>query len=225
MKEIIVELSSKGITDSEISKVLNTSSYSVKSFRLKNNIPSGRSVLISYRNQEVSRLCHEGLNFTEISKILGIPTSTVADTAHKLKIKPLQTKRSYYNNIDRIRGYMIRNSKFSAKRRNIEFDIDFTDIILTTHCPLLNTPLNYSSNFNDPFYPTLDRIDNTKGYVKGNIMILSRLANSMKNCATFSQLEAFATNIQTIIKLQGALGNVTDIFPNIEVLGERSLDS
>jgi len=37
--------------------------------------------------------------------------------------------------------------------------------------------------------PTLDRIDNTKGYTKDNIIIVSFKANTIKNSATIEELE------------------------------------
>jgi hypothetical protein len=136
---------------------------------------------------------------------------------------------------------MIRNVKYSSKRRNLDFDLDYKDITLPRYCPLLNIELNYNNqkshkilnlgndyenlSFNDISRATVDRIDNSKGYVKGNIIILSRLANAMKNEANFEQLETFSTNILNLInfyKNQGARGNITDIFFNNE---ELSLDS
>jgi hypothetical protein len=137
-----------------------------------------------------------------------------------MNLKPNWTKRSYYTKLDKIKGYMIRNVKFSAKRRNLEFDLDYTDIILPKVCPLLNIPLNYNSNFQDISYPTIDRIDNNKGYIKGNIWVISRLANSMKNSANFEQLNNFCINMQTLLKNWGALGNITDIF-QIEEISEK----
>lgn len=48
-------------------------------------------------------------------------------------------------------------------------------------------------------------------------MIISRLANAMKNEASFKQLEMFIKNYSYLIKYlneHGTLGNITDIFPN-----------
>jgi hypothetical protein len=48
--------------------------------------------------------------------------------------------------------------------------------------------------------PSLDRIDNTKGYIKGNIMVISNKANTMKNNATPKELTKFARWILKIYK-------------------------
>jgi hypothetical protein len=40
--------------------------------------------------------------------------------------------------------------------------------------------------------PSLDRIDNTKGYEKGNVIMVSHMANSIKNQATPSQIKKVA---------------------------------
>lgn len=53
--------------------------------------------------------------------------------------------------------------------------------------------MNQTGRGGAPDSYSLDRIDNTKGYVKGNIQILSHLANSMKHTATAKQLLLFAT--------------------------------
>lgn len=128
-------------------------------------------------------------------------------------------KNNYEDKYTRIKGYIIRNSKFMAKRRNIEFNITLHDFELPKYCPILGIELKYGAgNDGNAFdHATLDRIDNSKGYIKNNVMIISRLANAMKNQASFDQLELFNKNyglLLNYIKEHGTLGNITDMFPH-----------
>ena len=100
-------------------------------------------------------------------------------------LKPKMPENTYNNEYDRIRGYIIRNSKYCAKRRGIYFDLKYTDFELPEYCPILGMKLEYEGDGNSPSHATLDRIDNSKGYIPGNVMIISRLANAMKNESSF----------------------------------------
>ena len=79
--------------------------------------------------------------------------------------------------------------KTRAKRKNISFDIEVEDIIVPNECPILKIPLHYECRENTP---SVDRIDNSKGYIKGNIQIVSYKANTMKNSASPKELTEFA---------------------------------
>ncbi len=44
-----------------------------------------------------------------------------------------------------------------------------------------------------PSSPTIDRIDNTRGYTKDNVLVVSHRANSIKSDATLDELEAIVS--------------------------------
>lgn len=86
-------------------------------------------------------------------------------------------------------------AKKRAKNKGIEFSIDVDDIIVTKLCPILWIPLQVGEGKLTVNSPSLDRVDNNRGYVKGNIMVVSHLANTMKSSATEEQLLRFADYI------------------------------
>lgn len=90
---------------------------------------------------------------------------------------------------------LYRAAKARAKKREMEFDIEFEDIVIPDKCPILGIPIicNISSGRGGKMNSaSLDRIDNTKGYVKGNVQVISHKANSMKFTATPEELLMFA---------------------------------
>ena len=90
---------------------------------------------------------------------------------------------------------MWRAAKRRARIKGLEFNIEVSDIIIPEVCPILEVPLVLGTKGNYEYTPSLDRIDNSKGYIKGNIMVISKKANSMKNSASLQELRNFCKNV------------------------------
>lgn len=90
--------------------------------------------------------------------------------------------------------YLWHSARQRAKVKGLEFNIDLNDVIIPTHCPVLLVPLVWKDK---EFAPSLDRIDNSKGYIKNNIQVISKKANRMKNNATEQELNNFCTWMMT----------------------------
>lgn len=83
----------------------------------------------------------------------------------------------------------------SHLKEGFNFNITIEDIVIPEYCPILDIKLSTDpKDYKEQFYYTGDRIDSAKGLVKGNIQVISMLANRMKNKATEEQLLLFATN-------------------------------
>jgi len=76
--------------------------------------------------------------------------------------------------------YTLKRIKQKCKRENIKFNLTIDDINLPIYCPILGIKLKIGKN---PVYnsPSLDRIDNSKGYIKNNVQVISFSANVMKS--------------------------------------------
>lgn len=119
----------------------------------------------------------------------------------KLRIKVSPEYRKEQSAIDRksrIKNFkraMYTAAKYRAEQKGIEFNIEMDDIIIPDKCPILECDFVYGTEHNYEYSPSLDRIDNSKGYVKGNVMVISSKANKMKNSATLHELQMFCKNI------------------------------
>ena len=78
-----------------------------------------------------------------------------------------------------------------AKKNNIPFEIAVADIKIPSECPYLKKKMVKGTMM----APSLDRIIPSLGYVKGNIEVISRKANTMKSNATAEELLEFAYTI------------------------------
>ena len=83
---------------------------------------------------------------------------------------------------------MFNNSKQRAKKAGLEYTITLNDIVIPDYCPVLGIKLDTGDRRKKGNAPSIDRIDNSKGYTKENIMVVSNRANMIKNNATIDEL-------------------------------------
>lgn len=84
--------------------------------------------------------------------------------------------------------HMINNSKQRAKAAGLEHTLLAEDIVIPDYCPVLGIKLETGDRKNHFNAPSIDRIDNSKGYTKDNIMIVSTKLNLLKKDATIDEL-------------------------------------
>ena len=114
-----------------------------------------------------------------------------SDETIKTKINEGQRNRYHRYVFNRL----FKNAEKRAKENNIEFSITLEDISIPAKCPLLGITIFTGNKYDYNNSPSLDRIDNSKGYTKENIWVISMLANTMKNKASIEQLVTFSKNI------------------------------
>lgn len=93
---------------------------------------------------------------------------------------------------------------YSAKRRakvdNIPFDLvkqDIYDIYPSDGmCPMLGIKLTPNISVTKENSPSLDRLIPERGYVKGNVIVISHKANRIKSNATLDELEKVVKFLQ-----------------------------
>ena len=107
--------------------------------------------------------------------------------------KQCQSKK--YKSLDpRIK--LLNAARSRAKRDDLPFGIIIDDIEIPKYCPVLGIKLtdgtgsgskNAGKNLTSP---SLDKMNPSKGYVPGNICVISKLANTLKGSASEAEIRA-----------------------------------
>jgi hypothetical protein len=96
---------------------------------------------------------------------------------------------------------MLVEAKSRALSRGIEFGIVVDDVEWNDVCPVLGIEIIYQRNKGhggDNNSPSIDRVDNKKGYVKGNVRLISNRANKIKNNMTREEAILLVQNWEKI---------------------------
>jgi len=91
-----------------------------------------------------------------------------------------------------------RGAKQRAKAKGLLFDIAVQGISIPERCPVLGFPLeaNIGGKSWGPSSPSLDRFDPAKGYVVGNVAVISQRANWSKGDGTVAEMRALTRWLQ-----------------------------
>ena len=108
---------------------------------------------------------------------------------NKMDELELKKRRDRHRKDPRVR--LRENARGRAIKKNLDFDLySYKDLPLAPNkCPYLKIKLIVGDRIPTNNSPSLDRIDNSKGYVKNNVQIISRKANQIKNNASFEEFE------------------------------------
>jgi hypothetical protein len=96
---------------------------------------------------------------------------------------------------------MLNSARCRAKKAGLPFDLKPEDIVFPECCPVLGVRLERSVGKSGPNSPSLDRIIPEKGYVKGNVAVISYRANAMKQDANIEEIEALLNWMKSIASL------------------------
>ena len=98
-----------------------------------------------------------------------------------------RARRSYRKHPER---YLVNNARQRARMNRLSFSITEADIQIPKHCPWLGIRLTdvCAARVRSDSSPSLDRVDSTRGYVPGNIEVISWRANRIKCDATIDEL-------------------------------------
>jgi hypothetical protein len=105
--------------------------------------------------------------------------------SHLCRICSLEDLRKWRS--ENLKKYLLQRAKYRASQKKIDFNLEVNDLEIPEHCPVFNTKLEV--NGDKWSSPSIDRIDNNQGYIKGNIRVISYRANILRHTGSLSEFE------------------------------------
>ena len=88
--------------------------------------------------------------------------------------------------------------KSRAKRDGIPFSLEISDFSIPSHCRACDVEFDLESRQPGSRTPSIDRVDNSKGYQKDNVEIICNRCNSIKRDCTIKDLERLIRYMQRL---------------------------
>jgi hypothetical protein len=166
--------------------------------------------------ESIHEMILEGKSYTDIAEVYGISKQRIKQIALKhdlprsVDVKRQKKAEKYFKkwgNRDTSDLYAVcrekfRNKKAVAKANGVEWTVEFGELDWPTHCPILEIEIDYFTEGGArENSPSFDRIDPTKGYITGNVKIVSWRANRIKNDGTAEEHEKIAQYLRDNTKI------------------------
>jgi t-SNARE complex subunit (syntaxin) len=166
--------------------------YNAREFGMKNREENPN-------RYKICKECNQSLNLNKFSLIeKWDANSGTKNTCKKCSIKIRQTEKLNRDwKVDAAR-LLYKNIKSRCKRMGREFSIELEDITIPEKCPVFGFELKRENRETWMCAPSVDRIDSSKGYIKGNVTVVSRRANILKRDATLEELEQLFNYYKTL---------------------------
>ncbi len=126
---------------------------------------------------------------------------------HKRRIEVIAEDPSFF---------IWRRTKISAKNRGLDFNLEPSDIRIPAVCPVYGMPLVIADKRGDERIgphlenvATIDRVDPARGYVKGNVQIVSFKANRLKSDCTPEHFRKMIANVEAHLAGKTPVGTKT----------------
>lgn len=98
------------------------------------------------------------------------------DLEYKAKVT-VATRKWQINNPEK---YAVSRCKHAAIKAGVPFDLKPEDIFIPDVCPIMKVPFESNTRYAS----SVDRLVPELGYVKGNVWVISKIANQMKSDST-----------------------------------------
>lgn len=95
---------------------------------------------------------------------------------------------------------LIALAKDRARKKGVPFSLTIDDLDIPSRCPVLGIPIKFSKMKDRHSSPSIDRLSSELGYVPGNIIIVSWLANDIRRNFNPDQIIAVGQFYKTLLQ-------------------------
>lgn len=165
-----------------------------------------KSIAFFYKRERVCRECRNirvRENYSNMdNKKKDVIRKKAREKSRNLTTEQVENRNNrmyHYYRKDPVKN-IYEHAKRRAREKGYLFDIEISDVIIPDVCPVLGIPLMIGDGYQTHNSPTLDRICNDKGYVKGNVQVISWRANSLKRDANIEEIRSILEYMENMVK-------------------------